>query len=562
MSNKKILFVVTSGGTSEYIDSVRKITNSSSGKLGCIISEEILKNNNNNRVIYIHSKGAVKPNHPNVEHIEITTTKDLELAISDILKNNTVDVFIHSMAVSDYSVKSVLDLECLKKAFESSNKKSFEEVLNMCTIDNTKKISSKNKSPLIYLKENPKIISLIKKISPFTFLVGFKLLDNISEEELFDVGFDLLRKNRCNLVLANDISKIRKGNHTGMIIYPEKNKTIVNGKHAIAKELVKEIYNRAFVKHPKSICISNSNNISDNEATAMKEVGEILYKMNVLPEVINHNRTDKVGTYGNLSFKLNNSSFYITGRNVHKGKLNRNDICLVESVDEIVDNSVYCNVNYHGTIKPSIDSSIHFKIYEKTDYTHIVHIHTNRLFLGDFPVTSYNYPCGSMEERDAIIEFILNNPSTKIIQLYKHGLIILGNSFEDCLNEISNLYKKSIFIDYDDKNYNTEFLDHIADVKANFIYNEGNIYPIKYCGKTIGSVWEKRNNNDLHFALYLNKKERNKKYNLVQKYLKTNKTNNLFLHTKKECNISNLYIDKFNFEIINNDKDRIILKRS
>ena len=37
-------FIITAGGTSEKIDNVRKITNSSSGKLGCIIANTIVKN--------------------------------------------------------------------------------------------------------------------------------------------------------------------------------------------------------------------------------------------------------------------------------------------------------------------------------------------------------------------------------------------------------------------------------------------------------------------------------------------------------------------------------------
>ena len=41
---KKI--IITSGGTSERIDNVRKITNSSSGKLGMTIANHLLQKNN------------------------------------------------------------------------------------------------------------------------------------------------------------------------------------------------------------------------------------------------------------------------------------------------------------------------------------------------------------------------------------------------------------------------------------------------------------------------------------------------------------------------------------
>lgn len=560
----KKIYVITSGGTSEYIDSVRKITNSSSGKLGCSIAEEVLKDSNN-RVIYIYAKGAIKPSHPNLKTIEIVTTKDLENAVREVLNTYNVDVFIHSMAVSDYTIKNIIDMDKLKDAFYNSKDRDFEDILNSCKIDNSSKISSKNKNPMITLTENPKIISLIKKLSPFTFLVGFKLLDKVSEDELFDVGFNLLRKNRCNLVLANDISLIRKGNHTGMIIYPEKNRKMVVGKEAIALQLVNEIKNRAFVKHPKSIEKSTDFQIDKKEFEYIKNIGDTLFKKGVLPEVINHNRPDKIGTYGNMSFKNSDGSFYITGRNVHKGQLSRDSLCLIESVNTVEHSSIYAEVNYNGSIKPSIDTAIHSEIYKQTDYSHIIHIHTNKLFLGDIPLTDYNYPCGSMEERDAIIKFILENKNRNVIQLYKHGLIILGNSFDECLKIVDDLYNKTIYIDYDKRDdINEEFKEHVKEVQANFVYQEGGIYPIKIKDTTIGSIWENKcydMKNTVNFGLYLNKNERGKKHGLVQKYLQTNKNNTLYLHTTSGCDIYNFYMDKHDFKLVQDCKYRIILKK-
>ena len=44
-------FIVTAGGTSEKIDNVRKITNSSSGRLGMLIANHLL--NENKKELYI-----------------------------------------------------------------------------------------------------------------------------------------------------------------------------------------------------------------------------------------------------------------------------------------------------------------------------------------------------------------------------------------------------------------------------------------------------------------------------------------------------------------------------
>ena len=101
------------------------------------------------------------------------------------------------------------------------------------------KLSSSENSLVIVLRPTPKIISLIKELSPKTFLVGFKLLDGVSKEELINVAKKLRNKNKCDLVVANDLSTIREGNHTAYIIDTKDNIEEANGKEDIAKKLVR-----------------------------------------------------------------------------------------------------------------------------------------------------------------------------------------------------------------------------------------------------------------------------------------------------------------------------------
>ncbi len=101
---KKI--IITAGGTSEAIDKVRKITNSSTGKLGKKIVDELLKEQEDIEIIYyICSKGTIRPNNEKVKIIEITGTLDLKSQVERLLTTQKIDFFIHSMAVSDYMVK-------------------------------------------------------------------------------------------------------------------------------------------------------------------------------------------------------------------------------------------------------------------------------------------------------------------------------------------------------------------------------------------------------------------------------------------------------------------------
>ena len=92
------------------------------------------------------------------------------------------------------------------------------------------------------MKKTPKIISIIKNISPNTYLVGFKLLDNVSKENLINTAFKLKEKNNCNLVVANDLEDIRQGNHKAFIIKTPLDYVTASGKEDIAEKLVGEIF--------------------------------------------------------------------------------------------------------------------------------------------------------------------------------------------------------------------------------------------------------------------------------------------------------------------------------
>ncbi len=170
--------IITAGGTSEKIDNVRKITNSGTGKLGLAIANHLSPKDV--MIYYVCSKNAVRPsNMVNVKVIEIEGTKDLKQTIETLLTTEKIDYFIHSMAVSDYTIDYVTTIERIKSSLQS--KDDIDEALkNVQTITGSK-ISSSEDNLVIVLKPTPKIISIIKTLSPETYLVGFKLLDNVSK---------------------------------------------------------------------------------------------------------------------------------------------------------------------------------------------------------------------------------------------------------------------------------------------------------------------------------------------------------------------------------------------
>ena len=240
----KYNFLITAGGTSEKIDNVRKITNCSSGKLGSVIANQLIENYLNivNKIYYICSNNAILPTeNEKIEVIKIEDTNDLLKAVKILLTTKHIDYFIHSMAVSDYAVDYVTTIERIAEKINSNKDETLTTLLNFDDILTDKKISSYEDNLVIKLKRTPKIISLIKDLSPKTFLVGFKLLDSVSKQKLFDVAIKLKDKNRCDLVVANDINDIRNGNHKALIIKKDNSFVEANGKDDIAKKLLKEI---------------------------------------------------------------------------------------------------------------------------------------------------------------------------------------------------------------------------------------------------------------------------------------------------------------------------------
>ena len=261
---KKI--IITAGGTREKIDNVRRITNSSSGKLGMIIANQLLTERKDIFIYYICSKNSLRPDDDRIKIIEIDGTIDLKNNIENLLKNDQIDYFIHSMAVSDYMTDYVTTVDKIKKSILEHN--DVDEAFKNIDVVGGNKISSHENNLVIVLKQTPKIISIIKDISPSTYLVGFKLLDEVSKNELIEEAKRLRNKNNCDLVVANDLSNIRKGEHKGYIIDINNNIEEAFGKDDIAKILIKKMFNdkRKLFNNLESLCVVGVSQWITNEA--------------------------------------------------------------------------------------------------------------------------------------------------------------------------------------------------------------------------------------------------------------------------------------------------------
>jgi phosphopantothenate-cysteine ligase len=183
----------------------------------------------------------MRPTGERVKIIEIEGTMELKEAVENVLTTEKIDYFVHSMAVSDYMKDYVTTIDRIK--YSVTHHDDVEDAFNNIETIEGNKLSSYENSLVVVLKPTPKIISLIKKLSPETILVGFKLLDSVSKEELINVAKKLRDKNSCDYVVANDLSTIREGNHTAYIINKNDEVEEAFGKEDIAKKIVWRVEN-------------------------------------------------------------------------------------------------------------------------------------------------------------------------------------------------------------------------------------------------------------------------------------------------------------------------------
>lgn len=252
--------LITAGGTSEAIDDVRAITNTSSGALGVQIHHAIYekyssKNALENQVdlYYLHGYRAILPtiNTPEFENLCIqthliptTSTADVEHAIKDLLSKVQMDVIIHLMAISDYQIQSAIDIntyanQLLGYIHQSPTLNQEDLVKWLATHSNseyTTKHSSKN-GLMVTLTPTPKISELIRILNPSAKLITFKLLSHVTEENLIQVASAQEERYGCHMVVANDLKNIRDQEHKALII--QKGTVIArpNTKREIAEKL-------------------------------------------------------------------------------------------------------------------------------------------------------------------------------------------------------------------------------------------------------------------------------------------------------------------------------------
>lgn len=193
------------------------------------MAELFLKNGH--QVTLVTTKSAVKPDAQAGLNIKLVSdVASLQETLEPLVKSH--QVLIHSMAVSDYRPVYMTDLA------ELQTTKDFSQLLNKKNSET--KISSAADNQVLFLKKNPKIISLVKEWNPDIRLIGFKLLVDVPKEELWEVARSSLKRNQAELIVANDLLDINEDQHLGYLV-DEKTQEPARTKQEIAQKIYERI---------------------------------------------------------------------------------------------------------------------------------------------------------------------------------------------------------------------------------------------------------------------------------------------------------------------------------
>jgi phosphopantothenoylcysteine decarboxylase / phosphopantothenate---cysteine ligase len=221
-SNVNVL--VTAGSTVEYIDSVRILTNLSSGKMGLNIAQQCLDKGFNVTLVYGHGTLNI-PDDPRMNIIRVRTTEEMFKAVRERTLRGKQHVVFHAAAVADFTIS------------HSSKNRSY-------------KMDTRNGTKTLKLVPTAKIVDRIKEFDKKVFLVAFKTEYDILEELLIKKAFDKLRECNGDLIVANDVSRrgCDFGSDTNEVYIIDKEKNITHvplkSKREIARNLVKIVCNK------------------------------------------------------------------------------------------------------------------------------------------------------------------------------------------------------------------------------------------------------------------------------------------------------------------------------
>ena len=211
-----IRFTITAGATKEWIDPIRYITNSSSGKMGEALYNQI--NSGNGNIIYIEgnvlSPLTINSNNSKNRKIKVDTTEELKDNVLRELENT--DILFMAAAPLDFKPAKIFN-----KKIKKQNINNIELIQNEDILALTKYRKLKN-----------------------CLIVSFAAETAENEEELKKYAIDKMERKNADMIVANNI-KDAIGKDTNKITIFFKDGRVKDFPILSKKECAKEIVNIA-----------------------------------------------------------------------------------------------------------------------------------------------------------------------------------------------------------------------------------------------------------------------------------------------------------------------------
>jgi hypothetical protein len=318
----------------------------------------------------------------------IVTNKDVENILDDIIKDVKVRCIVLSVAFCDYE-------------YDGGD------------FHGERIITTDNDTLDLRLKVSSKVIDKIRKIRPDIFLVGFKTTTNKTTDDQFLSGLKMMKRSKCNLVLANDT--VTRNN---IIITPEESYYgNTTDRDFITKELVNMINMRCNATYNRTNFIECDSIPITKTSETFQKVLKYLIDNNAF--IINNGNNFPNGHYCE---KIDNVSFLSSQRRFDHNKVFDEGMSLVTVEDDIF--------TVRGRRKASVGARSQWLILNKySEFDCIIHTHNPLKDGSKFPIAEQKpFQCGSLECGINTIDNMGDFGDFKAVYLNKHGANILFKS--------------------------------------------------------------------------------------------------------------------------------------
>ena len=421
--------VITSGGTKVPIDVVRCLSNHSKGTTGSLLAEHALALGHSVR--FICSSDSKQPyssalilnpkqdldqefdrlraiaedyrrHEERLEVIEVRDFYEYHTTLKDHVSREETDVVILCMAASDYAPEQ-----------------------------QDGKISSSTESLSLELKALPKLISEVKQYKRNVFLVGFKLLIGEDPDVVIEKAYRSMLRDGQDLAVANVGDSMNPESlHTYLV-------TIERGVIAVPREKLPEVLLQTLAdRHSNEYYRTNHTRVDalPLEDAVVENYLKSVERLSKLA-LFNSYLRGSSEEFGFVATRTSEGTL-ITGRGSSKSAVTRDDIALVQDLDE--EQRVLSVISTEK--KASLNANVAHMIFQRRpDIQHIVHAH---IPLAEAVATAHETAPGTQKDWELIKPLV--EKGERLIYQPNHGVMILLESMDELipLLEEHGIYNK------------------------------------------------------------------------------------------------------------------------